>query len=90
MRHDRYDSGVNIRTYGSEMQITDTIIVILNNLSSVMFQIAALSAGKYVGWNWMDPVMGIVGAVLITRWSWDLLKDTSCVLLDQQRSNRQQ
>ena len=49
--------------------------------------IAALSAGKYVGWNWMDPVMGIVGAVLITRWSWDLLKDTSCVLLDQQRSD---
>ena len=42
MRHDRYDSGVNIRTYGSEVQITDTIIVILNNLSSVMFQIAAL------------------------------------------------
>ena len=52
-----------------------------------LLAIAALSAGKYVGWNWMDPVMGIVGAVLITRWSWDLLKDTSCVLLDQQRSD---
>ena len=43
-------------------------------------------AGKYAGWNWMDPFMGLVGAALITRWSWQLLKDTSGVLLDQQRS----
>jgi len=35
----------------------------------------------------MDPIMGIVGALLITRWSWHLLKDTSRVLLDQQRSD---
>jgi cation diffusion facilitator family transporter len=60
--------------------------VLADALTSLL-AIAALSAGKYVGWNWMDPVMGIVGAVLITRWSWDLLKDTSCVLLDQQRSD---
>jgi Co/Zn/Cd efflux system component len=52
-----------------------------------LLAIAALLAGKYAGWNWMDPIMGIVGAVLITRWSWHLLKDTSRVLLDQQRSD---
>ena len=33
----------------------------------------------------MAPAMGIVGTVLITRWSWLLLKDTARVLLDQQR-----
>ena len=46
--------------------------------------IFALLAGKYVGLLWMDPVMGIVGAVLVARWSMGLLKTTSCVLLDRQ------
>lgn len=57
--------------------------VLADALTSVL-AIIALFAGKYAGWNWMDPIMGIVGAVLVTRWSWYLLKDTSTVLLDQQ------
>ncbi|MFU1519333.1 CDF family Co(II)/Ni(II) efflux transporter DmeF [Vreelandella alkaliphila] len=60
--------------------------VLADALTSVL-AIAALLAGKYAGWDWMDPIMGIVGALLITRWSWHLLKDTSRVLLDQQRSD---
>lgn len=60
--------------------------VLADALTSLL-AIAALLAGKYAGWNWMDPIMGIVGAALITRWSWHLLKDTSRVLLDQQRSD---
>ena len=35
-----------------------------------------------MGLNWMDPVMGIVGAIIITRWSYGLLKQTSPILLD--------
>lgn len=46
--------------------------------------IAALLAGKYLGWTWMDPVMGLIGTVLVSRWSWHLLQDTSRVLLDKQ------
>lgn len=57
--------------------------VLADALTSVL-AIVALLAGKYAGWHWMDPIMGIVGAVLVTRWSWRLLKDTSTVLLDQQ------
>jgi Co/Zn/Cd efflux system component len=30
----------------------------------------------------MDPVMGIVGAIVIARWSWTLMRDTAAVLLD--------
>ncbi len=36
----------------------------------------------FLGWIWLDPVMGIVGALVITRWAWDLLRDTSAILLD--------
>ncbi len=46
--------------------------------------IAALLAGKYIGAFWLDPAMGIVGAVLVTRWSFGLIRDTSMVLLDNQ------
>ncbi|MFC3283491.1 CDF family Co(II)/Ni(II) efflux transporter DmeF [Litchfieldella rifensis] len=46
--------------------------------------IVALLAAKYLGWQWMDPAMGLVGAVLVTRWSWGLLRDSSQVLLDRQ------
>lgn len=60
--------------------------VLADALTSVL-AIAALLTGKYAGWNWMDPIMGIIGAILITRWSWHLLKDTAHVLLDQQRSD---
>jgi len=35
-----------------------------------------------MGWIWLDPIMGIVGAGLITRWSFLLMRDTSKVLLD--------
>jgi cation diffusion facilitator family transporter len=46
--------------------------------------IFALLAGKYLGAAWMDPVMGIVGSLLVANWSRGLLRDTSRVLLDRQ------
>jgi len=55
--------------------------VLADALTSVL-AIAALLAGRYLGWVWLDPVIGIVGAIVIARWSWGLLKDTSAVLLD--------
>lgn len=44
--------------------------------------IFALLTGKYFGWLFMDPLMGIVGSIVIARWSIGLLRDTSGVLLD--------
>jgi cation diffusion facilitator family transporter len=55
--------------------------VIADALTSVL-AIIALFAGKYFDWLWMDACMGLVGAVLITRWGYGLLKETSRVLLD--------
>ena len=55
--------------------------VLADALTSVL-AIVALSAGKFLGWMWMDPVMGIVGSVVIARWSYGLLGQTSAVLLD--------
>jgi cation diffusion facilitator family transporter len=55
--------------------------VLADAMTSVL-AIVALVSGKYLGWNWLDPIMGIVGAIIITRWSLGLLKQTSPILLD--------
>ncbi len=55
--------------------------VLADALTSVL-AIGALIAGSYLGWLWLDAVMGIVGAVVIASWSWSLLRDTASVLLD--------
>ena len=44
--------------------------------------IVGLSMGKFFGWVWMDPVMGIVGALVIGNWSYGLVRDTGSILLD--------
>ncbi|MEH3158587.1 MAG: CDF family Co(II)/Ni(II) efflux transporter DmeF [Sphingomonas taxi] len=56
--------------------------VLADALTSVL-AIAALLAGRYLGWGWMDPAMGIVGGLVIARWSWTLMRDTAAVLLDR-------
>lgn len=55
--------------------------VMADAMTSVL-AIVALIFGKYLGWDWCDPMMGIVGAIIITRWSYGLLKQTSPILLD--------
>ena len=55
--------------------------VLADALTSVL-AIVALLAGRYLGWAWLDPAVGILGAVVIARWAWTLLRDTAAILLD--------
>ncbi len=55
--------------------------VLTDALTSVL-AIAGLLAGRFYGWVWMDPLMGIVGGIVIARWSWGLLLGAGAVLLD--------
>lgn len=61
--------------------------VMADALTSLLAIVALLSA-KYFGWVWMDPIMGIVGSLLVARWSIDLLGTTASVLLDRQASDK--
>ena len=60
--------------------------VLADALTSLL-AIVALLAGKHMGAIWLDPVMGIVGAALVGRWSYGLIRDTSRVLLDSQAAD---
>lgn len=56
--------------------------VLADTLTSVL-AIVALLIGKYIGLIWMDPLMGIVGAIVIFHWSFGLIKESGAVLLDR-------
>lgn len=62
--------------------------VLADALTSIL-AIAALLMGKLLGAGWLDPAMGIVGAVLVARWSFGLIRDSSRVLLDHQGNEQQ-
>jgi cation diffusion facilitator family transporter len=57
--------------------------VLADALTSV-FAVFALLFGKYLGQQWLDPFMGLVGATLVVRWSIGLLRASARVLLDLQ------
>lgn len=68
--------------HGGDNNLRSAYVHVLADALTSVLAIAALLAGRYLGWVWMDPVMGMVGAVVIARWSWTLMRDTAAVLLD--------
>lgn len=70
--------------HGHDHNLRAAYLHVLADAVTSLLAIAALLAGKYFGANWLDPLMGIVGGVLVARWSYGLIRDTSRVLLDTQ------
>ncbi|HXW39717.1 MAG TPA: CDF family Co(II)/Ni(II) efflux transporter DmeF [Xanthobacteraceae bacterium] len=58
------------------------IVHVLADAAVSLLVIVGLSLGRLVGWAWLDPVVGLVGAVVIAAWSYGLIRDTGAVLLD--------
>jgi cation diffusion facilitator family transporter len=58
------------------------IHVLADALTSVT-AIVALVSGKFFGWFWLDPVMGIVGSAVVAVWAYGLIRDSSGILLDR-------
>ncbi|MBR2174795.1 CDF family Co(II)/Ni(II) efflux transporter DmeF [Sphingopyxis sp.] len=70
-------------SHGHDNNLRSAYMHVLADALTSVLAIAALLAGRYLGLHWMDPAMGIVGAVVIARWSWSLMRDTAAVLLDR-------
>jgi cation diffusion facilitator family transporter len=58
------------------------VVHVLADAAVSVLVIAGLLAARLFGWLWMDPLAGIVGALVITSWSYGLVRDTGAVLLD--------
>jgi len=67
-----------------DLNLRSAYVHVIADAATSVLAIVALVGGMLFGWNWLDPVMGIVGAILVARWAWGLLRDTSRVLLDRE------
>jgi cation diffusion facilitator family transporter len=65
-----------------DLNLHSAYMHVLADAATSVLAIFALIGGKYWGASWLDPVMGIVGAVLVAIWAYGLLRDTGRVLLD--------
>ena len=65
-----------------DMNMRAAFVHVTADAAISVLAIIGLLAGRELGWRWMDPVMGIVGAAVIANWSWGLLHATGGSLLD--------
>ena len=74
--------GDHHRHGGEDHNLRAAYFHVLTDALTSLLAIVGLLAGRFYGWYWMDPAMGIVGALVIARWSWGLLRGAGAVLLD--------
>jgi len=67
---------------GKDRNLRAAYIHVLADALTSVLAIGALVLGSLYGWLWLDPAIGIVGAIVIARWSYGLIRDTGAVLLD--------
>jgi cation diffusion facilitator family transporter len=68
--------------HGGDNNLRSAYVHVLADALTSVLAIGALLAGRYLGWVWLDPLMGVVGAVVIAKWSVGLIKQSANVLLD--------
>jgi cation diffusion facilitator family transporter len=81
--HDEGSDHEHTHHHGDHNLRSAYLHVLADALTSLL-AIFALLGAKYLHMAWMDPLMGIVGAIMVSRWSLGLLRPTSAVLLDRQ------
>lgn len=70
-------------SHSEDLNLRAAYLHVIADAATSVLAILALAGGWWQGWSWLDPVMGIVGAVLVSRWALGLLRDTSSALLDR-------
>src|ERR1700736_4009846 len=72
--HHSHDHDLNLRA---------AYLHVLADAFTTFLAIIALTSGKFFGWSWLDPVVGLVGSGVVFSWAYGLLRDTSGILLDR-------
>jgi cation diffusion facilitator family transporter len=68
--------------HGHDTNIRSAYLHVLADALTSVLAIVALLSGRFFGWVWLDPVMGVVGALVIASWSVGLIRSAGAVLLD--------
>jgi cation diffusion facilitator family transporter len=82
--HDHDEAHAHEHHRHHDLNLRSAYLHVLADAFTSVLAIAALLAGLWAGWAWMDPLMGIVGAAVIAWWSKGLLAESARVLLDRE------
>lgn len=67
-----------------DLNLKAAYIHVITDAATSVLAIVALLGGWFYGWAWLDPAMGLVGAVLVALWAKNLLLQSGRVLLDRE------
>jgi cation diffusion facilitator family transporter len=76
--HDHHSLG-----HDHDLNLRAAYLHVLADAFTTFLAIVALTSGKFLGWAWLDPVVGLVGSGVVFSWAYSLLRDTSGILLDR-------
>lgn len=83
--HHGHDHGHHHAHHGhADLNLRSAYVHVVADAMTSVLAIAALVGGMVYGWSWLDPAMGVVGAVLVALWARRLLIDSGAVLLDRE------
>jgi cation diffusion facilitator family transporter len=74
--------------HSHDLNLRAAYVHVMADAAVSILAIVGLLAGRELGWRWMDPLMGIVGACVIANWSWGLIRAAGSVLLDMSPDGR--
>lgn len=80
--HDHPHEHARAPSGGRDNNLRAAYLHVLADALTSILAIVALLTGSLLGWAWTDPAMGLVGALVIARWSWGLIRDAGRVLAD--------
>lgn len=82
--HDHSHNHDHRPTHAGDLNLRSAYLHVIADALTSVLAIVALCAGLLLGWDWLDPVMGVVGAVLVVSWAIGLIKETGRILLDRE------
>ena len=66
------------------MNLRAAYVHVLTDALTSVLAIGALTGALWFGWNWLDPLVGVLGAAVIGVWAWRLMRESATVLLDRE------
>src|SRR5436305_2450081 len=84
---DRHRETAGGSAHREDLNLVAAYLHVLADAFTSVLAITALSGGKFFGWAWLDPIVGIVGSAVVFSWSYTLLRDTGGILLDRTPSS---
>lgn len=80
--HDEHHHSHDHHHHHHDLNQKAAFLHMLADAATSVLAIVALVAGKYFGWDLLDSILGLLGAMLVMKWAWDLMRQTAKILLE--------